>query len=68
MMTSIRIPLEEKDLRALASLARQEYRDTRYQAAVIIRDELTRRGLLPAETQTNPNPAPMLAPGPMLRA
>jgi hypothetical protein len=45
------VPRQEKD--ALRFLAAREYRDYRAQAALIIRDELTRRGLLPAI----PNPS-----------
>jgi hypothetical protein len=45
-MTRIPIFLDERHALALSKLARQEYRDVRQQAAVIIRDELARRGLL----------------------
>ncbi len=46
MMTRIPIKLEERDALALSKLARQEYRDIRQQAAVIISTELKRRGLI----------------------
>jgi hypothetical protein len=49
MMTRIPIMLDEKDILALSKLARHEYRDIRQQAAVLIRDELIRRGILPQE-------------------
>ncbi|MCX6083062.1 MAG: hypothetical protein NTW32_26335 [Chloroflexi bacterium] len=59
MMTRIPIMLDEKDALALSRLARHEYRDIRQQAAVIIRDELTRRGMLPQEQPTEPYPQPL---------
>ena len=48
MMTRIPVLLDEKTASVLVALAKREYRDPRQQAAVIIRDELTRRGLLDA--------------------
>lgn len=42
---TVTLAADERD--ALLSLARQERRDARRQAAVIIRRELQRRGLLP---------------------
>jgi hypothetical protein len=44
----IRIPirLNDESLTALRTLARQEYRDVRQQAAWIIESELAKRGLL----------------------
>ncbi len=45
-MERITIFLEPVEKNALLSLANKEYRDPRYQAALIIREELTRRGLL----------------------
>jgi hypothetical protein len=56
MMTRIPIMLEEKDILALSKLARHEYRDIRQQAAVLIRDELTRRGILRQEQPTELDP------------
>lgn len=51
----IRIPirLTDESLTALRTLAKQEYRDVRQQAAWIIEHELERQGLLIIETQTN---------------
>jgi hypothetical protein len=49
MMSRIPILLDEKTAAGLVVLAKQEYRDPRQQAAVIIRDELLRRGLLQAD-------------------
>jgi hypothetical protein len=49
------IPNQESD--ALRALAEQEYRDPRAQAALIIRQELERRGLLAAATDRPPQPA-----------
>lgn len=45
---TIQLPISERD--ALFQLARREYRNPREQAAVIIRRELERRGLLPADS------------------
>jgi len=45
-MTRVIINLCEDELRALFNLAESEYRDTRQQAAFLIRQELERRGLL----------------------
>jgi hypothetical protein len=50
----IKLQLDERE--ALAKYARQERRDARNQAAVIIRRELERRGLL-AQGQQQPAPA-----------
>lgn len=49
-MTRIPIRLNDDCLIALRSLAKQEYRDVRQQAAWIIEQELERRGLLVIET------------------
>ena len=48
-MTRIPIRLNDESLTALRTLARQEYRDIRQQAAWIIECELERRGLLQAD-------------------
>ncbi len=61
-MTRIPIMLDEKDVLALSRLARHEYRDIRQQAAVIIRDELTRRGFIPQEQPTTIHPVQRLEP------
>ncbi len=58
MLTKIPVKLDEAAVRALIILADREYRDPSQQAAVLIRDELTRRGLLPAD------PAPVNIPHP----
>ncbi len=47
-MPMLRIVLSEHERRALNVLAQREYRDATRQAAVIIRRELERRGLLAA--------------------
>jgi hypothetical protein len=49
MMTKLPIMLDEQHAIALGRLARTEYRDMAQQAAVIIRDELIRRGFLQNE-------------------
>jgi len=55
-MTRVIINLHKSELKALVNLAEHEYRDTRQQAALIIRQELARRGLLLIETQADPAP------------
>ena len=52
---TIQLPLSERD--ALFQLARREYRNPREQAVVIIRRELQRRGLLPADDAPDARPA-----------
>lgn len=59
MMTKIPVMLDEHHALALSKLARNEYRDIRQQAAVIIRDELTRRGLLSQDQSTESRPQPL---------
>jgi hypothetical protein len=58
----ITLTLEPNEKSALIKLASQEYRDPRYQAVKIIRDELTRRGLIPQEQTTQPQPSQALQP------
>lgn len=53
-MTRVIINLHKSELKALVHLAEHEYRDTRQQAALIIRQELARRGLLVIETEADP--------------
>ncbi len=48
-MTRITIQLEPSERCALDGLAQRELRDVRCQAALIIRCELQRRGLLPID-------------------
>jgi hypothetical protein len=48
-MRRVSINLYEEEKQALIELAERERRDPRQQAAVIIRRELVRRGLLKAE-------------------
>ncbi len=48
-MTRITITLEPEEGTALQAVARREKRDPRKQAAVLIRLELERRGLLQAD-------------------
>lgn len=50
MMTKLPILLHEQHAVALGRLAKSEYRDIAQQAAVIIRDELIKRGLLPPDS------------------
>lgn len=52
-MTRVIINLHKSELKALVNLAEREYRDTRQQAALIIRQELERRGFLAIETQAD---------------
>lgn len=53
-MTRITISLKDQEKTALRMLAEKEFRDLHAQAALIIRQELERRGLLPVDTQTVP--------------
>ena len=55
MMTRVPIMLEENELLALSKLARHEYRDIRQQAAILIRDGLTQRGILPLGQTDEPD-------------
>jgi hypothetical protein len=48
-MTRITVSLKEAEKTALLELANEELRDPRAQAALIIRTELERRGLLRAD-------------------
>ena len=48
MLTRITVTLTTQERDALRALAEKELRDTRAQAALIIREELQRRGLLEA--------------------
>lgn len=52
---TVTLAADERD--ALRLLAQQERRDARLQAAVIIRRELQRRGLLPADDMPDARPA-----------
>lgn len=45
-MNKISVKLNSEDLAALSTLAQREYREVCQQAALIIRGELIRRGLL----------------------
>ncbi len=49
MLNRIPILLDERTAAGLIALAKQEYRDPRAQAALIIRQELERRGFLKPE-------------------
>lgn len=51
-MLRMLITLNEDERRALTHYAKHERREIRQQAAVMIRHELQRRGLLPAEQPT----------------
>jgi len=57
----VTLTIQENELQALYTLAERECRDTRAQAVFIIRQELTRRGLLPQEQPTT-HPAQTLEP------
>jgi hypothetical protein len=48
-MGFMKVPLKQNEQEALRILADREYRDIRQQAAVIIRQELRRLGLLPVD-------------------
>jgi len=48
----VTIYLDQQERDALSNLAQRERRDPRDQAALIIRHELQRAGLLPADTST----------------
>ncbi|MBT3313036.1 MAG: hypothetical protein HN390_00340 [Anaerolineae bacterium] len=52
-MPKLIIYLRDQDLHALANLADQEYRVPKAQAALIIRQELERRGFVPVTNKTN---------------
>jgi hypothetical protein len=53
----IRIPilLDDKTVAGLVALAKQEYRDPRQQAAIIVYNELKRRGYLTEKLRTEKN-------------
>ena len=52
-MPKLIIYLRDQDLHALANLAEQEYRLPKAQAALIIRQELERRGLVQITSTLN---------------
>lgn len=56
-MARVTITLEAKERDALCVLAERERRDPRAQAALIIRRELERAGLLPVDSNGAPEPA-----------
>lgn len=65
-MSKVIVYLPETEFGALQKLAQQEYRATRAQAAVIIRKELERLGLVAAEVvhqETLPDATTQLAGG-----
>jgi hypothetical protein len=53
-MIKFQIGLDTTSFKALRALAEHEYRDPRAQAALIIRQELERRGLLAAQPPALP--------------
>ncbi len=55
-MTRITISLRDPEKIALRELAETEFRDPRQQAALIIRQELERRGLLAIGSNANAEP------------
>lgn len=52
-MAKVIIYLREQELTALNDLAQREYRAPKAQAALIIRQELERLGLIPPEQETS---------------
>jgi hypothetical protein len=50
-MTRMVITLEKEEVDAILALARRERRDPRQQAALCVRRDLERRGLLPSTDQ-----------------
>lgn len=61
-MNRITVNLQQDEREALVVLAEQERRDLRQQAAVILRQELERRGLLPLPDQhAQPQPTQTVA-------
>ena len=50
-MTRVTVTLRQDEREALCLLAARERRDPRDQAAMLIRNELKRRGLLPCDEQ-----------------
>lgn len=50
-MTRITISVSEAERKALCTLAVNEFRDPRAQAALIVRQELIRRGLISEESK-----------------
>jgi hypothetical protein len=61
MQSRLTITLDSAEKNALQKLSRYEYREIHRQAAVIIRDELMRRGLLQADSAPN-TPLPVEDP------
>ncbi len=55
-MSRLFVPLQRREFEALYKLAAKELRDPRDQAAVIVRDELVRCGMLPQAKQTGGEP------------
>ena len=51
-MAKLMVPLKPEDEKALRKLARAEYRNPHDQAAVMLRDDLKRRGLIKDDQQT----------------
>ena len=54
MLTRMTVYMTPQERDAISTIARDEYRDIRQQAAILIRDELTRRGMLSQEQPTEP--------------
>lgn len=51
-MARITVSLQQDERSALQALAQRERRDPRAQAALLLRETLIARGLLPTETET----------------
>jgi hypothetical protein len=56
-MIKFQVRIEEKEFRALRSLAESEFRDHRQQAGLLIREALEHRGLLPKQQKDAPEEA-----------
>lgn len=57
-MTRITITLSDEEKAALRSLSEKEFRDPRMQAALIIRKELEKQGLVESVSSDNENEPP----------
>jgi hypothetical protein len=62
-MAKVIIYLRDHELTALNDLAQSEYRVPKAQAALIIRRELEKLGMIPGEQPAHPNPIESLSDG-----
>lgn len=65
MLKQLKVPLTEDEIEALGKLARKERRRLEPQAAVIIRDDLIRRGLLQPDEEQAEKAGPRNEPTPV---